>query len=194
MIIQYDFFDQDAVQVAKALLGKVLCSKYKNQWLKTQIIETEAYYIHEKASHSSLGFTEKRKAMFMPPGTIYMYFCRGGDTLNVSVRGEGNAVLIKSGIPYGDDEKMIRTMQQLNPINGRIRPKEKLCSGQILLCKSLHLKVREWDQKQFDSEKFFIEAVGYQPKKIIATKRKGIPKGRDEHLEYRFIDTKFKIL
>jgi len=42
--------------------------------LTAQILETEAYYLNDKASHASLGFTEKRKALFMPPGTIYMYF------------------------------------------------------------------------------------------------------------------------
>jgi DNA-3-methyladenine glycosylase len=33
--------------------------------------------------------------------------------------------------------------------------------------------------------------VGYTPKEIIQTTRLGIPKGRDEHLPYRFIDAAF---
>ena len=191
MILSKSFFNRDAQIVAKALLGKVLRVKYRRLWLSAQIIETEAYYLHEKGSHASLGFTEKRKALFMKPGTIYMYYARGGDSLNVSCQGGGNAVLIKSGIPYGDSEKMIQTMQMLNPCNGRLRAPEKLCSGQTLLCKSLHLKVPDWDQQQFDAEKFYIEDVGYQTKQIIQTTRLGIPEGRDEHLEFRFVDKKF---
>ena len=79
--------------------GKIIYSKYNDLWLTAQILETEAYYLNDKASHASLGFTEKRKALFMPPRTIYMYFSRGSDSLNISCHGEGNAVLIKSGYP-----------------------------------------------------------------------------------------------
>ena len=156
-----DFFNQDALVVAKQLLGKV-------------------------------GYTEKRKALFMPAGTIYMYYARGGDSLNVSVKGRGNAVLIKSALPYIDKntpDNMLATMQQLNPAkNSNItRQPDKLCAGQTLLCKSLGLKVTDWDAKQFDPERFYIKDVGYKPNKIIQTTRLGIPLGRDEHLPYRFI-------
>jgi DNA-3-methyladenine glycosylase len=125
------FFNQDAAKLAKSLLGKVLRVKYQNLWLSARIIETECYYKKEKGSHASLGYTEKRKALFMPPGTIYMYYARGGDSLNFSARGEGNAVLIKSGIPFEDAKtpaNMIKIMQQLNPIknSNKIREPNKL--------------------------------------------------------------------
>jgi len=109
------FFNRDPQIVAQELLGKVLRHFYQGIWLNAQIIETEAYYIHDKASHASLGWTEKRKALFMPAGTIYMYYARGGDSLNISCKGDGNAVLIKSAVPYGKDAKMISLMQKLNP-------------------------------------------------------------------------------
>ncbi|MDF2691609.1 MAG: putative 3-methyladenine glycosylase [Gammaproteobacteria bacterium] len=186
------FFDRDPQVVAKDLLGKVIRVKYKDIWLSASIIETEAYYIHDKGSHASLGFTQKRKALFMPAGTIYMYYARGGDSLNISCHGEGNAVLIKSGRPYIDQntpDNMIEIMQKLNPLPGdRLRDPCKLCSGQTLLCKSLGLKVPQWDTKTFDPDRFYFEDVGYRPKSIIQTKRLGIPLGRDEHLMYRFID------
>ena len=191
-MLKASFFDQDALTLAQALLGKVIRVKYQSFWLSAMIIETEAYYLSEKASHASLGYTEKRKALFMRPGTVYMYYARGGDSLNVSAQDEGNAVLIKSGIPYLDKttpSEMLSCMQQLNSQkNGNVRPVEKLCSGQTLLCQSLGLKVAEWDQKSFDRDRFFIEAISYYPKKIIQTTRLGIPNGRDEHLPYRFID------
>ena len=191
--VSKQFFNDDPCRVAKLLLGKIIRVKYNNCWLSAQIIETEAYYLDDKASHASLGYTEKRKALFMPAGTIYMYYARGGDSFNVSCQGEGNAVLIKSAIPYGNDPKMIQTMQWINPIKGsnKIRDPEKLCSGQTLLCRSLNIKVKEWDQKQFDRKKFYIADVGYSPKKIIQTTRLGIPTGRDEDRLYRFIDAKY---
>ena len=78
----------------------------------------------------------------MPQGIIYMYYTRGGDSLNVSCRGKGNAVLIKSGFPYhnnGSDNTMLSFMQLMNPPQNKIdvRQIEKLCSAQTLLCKSL---------------------------------------------------------
>ena len=90
--IPKSFFYRDAVCVAKELPGKIIYSKYNDLWLTAQIIETEAYYLNDKASHASLGFTEKRKALFMSPGTIYIYFSRGLDSLNISCHGKGNAV------------------------------------------------------------------------------------------------------
>ena len=79
-------------------------------------------------------------------------------------------------------------MQQLNPLpSGQIRPKQRLCNGQTLLCKALGLKVRDWDQKQLITSKLTIEDVDYQPQHILQTTRLGIPIGRDEHLPYRFI-------
>lgn len=195
MVLGRSFFDQDAVRLAKIVLGKVLCVRYQHLWLCAQVIETEAYYIHEKASHASLGFTQKRKALFMEPGTIYMYYSRGGDSLNISAKGKGNAVLIKSAIPYSNADnypEMIKMMQELNPLpNNRRRVPLKLCSGQVLLCRALNLKVKHWDQKQFDVEHFFIQDIGYSPEKIVQRTRLGIRKDRDAHLPYRFIDSRY---
>lgn len=192
MMLLPHFFAQDACQLAMALLGKVLRVKYQQSWLAAKIIETEAYYLHDKASHASLGYTPKRKALFMSPGTIYMYYARGGDSLNVSAQGDGNAVLIKAGIPYLDKVTStyeLALMQQLNPIKGdTLRHTDKLCAGQVLLCRALGLKVPKWDQQQFDRRHFYIEDVGYVPHTIIQTTRLGIPLGRDEHLPYRYID------
>src|SRR5262245_11043734 len=56
------FFDRDALQVARELLGKVIRHRVGDLWLSVRIIETEAYYLAEKGSHASLGYTEKRKA------------------------------------------------------------------------------------------------------------------------------------
>jgi DNA-3-methyladenine glycosylase len=86
------------------------------------------YYLNDKASHSSLGYTEKRKAMFMPPGTIYMYYARGHDSLNFSARGEGNVVLVKAAYPYVDT---IATNEQIEIMRS-------------ISCRSLALKVPNW--------------------------------------------------
>lgn len=194
-MLKPEFFSIDPCHVAQALIGKIIRRKYKNKWLAARIIETEAYYLTDKASHSSLGYTEKRKAMFMPAGTIYMYYARGHDSLNISCGNEGDAVLIKSAFPFIDElspENNIKLMQQLNPANnGSLRPIEKLCAGQTLLCKSLNLKVSEWDQQQFNKNSFYIQDVNKKPVKIIQTTRLGIHQNRDAHLLNRFIDFNF---
>ena len=64
------FFDRDARVVAVELLGQVLWHQVNGHWLAAQIIETEAYFLEEKGSHASLGWTPKRAALFQSPGTI----------------------------------------------------------------------------------------------------------------------------
>lgn len=185
------FFNKDSQELAKTLLGKVIYRKYNTIWLAAQIIETESYYLHEKGSHASLGYTHKKRALFAQPGTIYMYYSRAGDSFNISAHGKGNAVLIKSAYPYEKAKnyrQMIQVMKRLNPNqNGSERDIKKLCAGQTLLCKSLNLKVKDWDAKQFNKD-FFISDGNHTPSKIIQTRRLGIRHGRDEHLLYRFID------
>ena len=199
MIVLPTFFDREPLELAQSLIGKVLRHRindptHGNIWLSAKIIETEAYYQTERGSHSSLGFTEKRKAMFMEPGTIYMYYARGGDSLNFSARGDGNGVLIKSGLAFMDQhssEISLSVMQQLNPINGRMRSPERLCSGQTLLCRSLGLKVPDWNQGSLKRNKLVLEDVEYCPDRLVQCKRLGIPEGRDEHLPYRFVDYEY---
>ncbi|NQV42132.1 MAG: DNA-3-methyladenine glycosylase [Candidatus Marinimicrobia bacterium] len=189
------FFEREPLQVAQSLLGKVIAVNHGNQWLMARIIETEAYCRHEKASHSSLGYTEKRKALFMSPGTIYMYYARGGDSINFSCRGAGNAVLIKSGYPVardGDGLTSIISMQNNNPNpDGSKRSLARLCAGQTLLCKSLGLKVPDWDTRQLKPGLLELWDDDYAPGEIIQTTRLGIHPERDAHLPYRFIDMRF---
>ncbi|WP_241120785.1 DNA-3-methyladenine glycosylase, partial [Achromobacter xylosoxidans] len=112
------FFNRDARQLARELLGKVVRHRVDGLWLSARIIETEAYYLEEKGSHASLGYTHKRRALFMDGGVVYMYYARGGDSLNFSAGGPGNAVLIKSGYPWVDalsGPEALARMQALNP-------------------------------------------------------------------------------
>lgn len=195
----HTFFDQSPIKLAISLLGKVLKHRFRTTsgddiWLSARIIETEAYYVNERASHSSLGYTNKRRALFMRPGTIYMYYARGRDSLNFSAAGDGNGVLIKSGYPCLEENhsaSMLTTMQTLNPGKSGPRQVGKLCNGQTLVCQSLNLKVHQWDAKQLEPNNFYLKDDWYHPEKIIQCPRLGIPTGRDEHLPLRFVDAKY---
>ncbi|WP_051057390.1 DNA-3-methyladenine glycosylase [Herbaspirillum huttiense] len=186
------FFDQDSPALARSLIGKVLRRRWQGLWLSARIIETEAYRLDDKGSHASLGYTHKRRALFMEGGTIYMYYARGADSFNISAKGAGNAVLIKSAYPWLDAQSgpdALALMQKLNPAaGGSARPIERLCAGQTLLCRALALKVPDWDGRSFDPEVLFVDDVGADPALLIQTTRLGIPPGRDEHLPYRFVD------
>ena len=121
-----------------------------------------------------------------------MYYARGGDSLNFSAHGPGNAVLIKSALPWLDavsGAPALTAMQRNNPASdGSPRPPQRLCAGQTLLCKALGLRVPDWDARPFDPQRLFVEDVGSALPRVLQTTRLGIPAGRDEHLLYRFVD------
>jgi len=189
------FFDRDAQALARALIGMVIRHRVNDLWLSARIVETEAYYLHEKGSHASLGYTYKRRALFMDGGVIYMYYARGGDSFNVSAAGPGNAVLVKAGVPWCDalsGEAAIAQMHALNPsADGTPRPLARLCAGQTLLCRALALTVPRWNACRFDPAALYIADVGARPATLIRTTRLGIPPGRDEHLPYRYVDGEY---
>lgn len=172
------------------LLGKILVHWVDDRPLAVRIIETEAYALNERGSHASLGYTEKRKALFMPPGTIYMYYARGNDSFNTSCRGDGNAVLFKSGYPLLLNVDDIRRMR--HHYGEPKRPVHRLSAGQTLLCKALALRVLDWRAKTYVDGKLELWDIGYRPSGIIRTSRLGIPTGRDEQLPYRFIDAAYR--
>lgn len=192
MILHNNFFKKDVVMLAKSLIGKVLCRKIDTITLKARIIETEAYSKSEPASHSSLGWSLSRAAMFMDAGTIYMYHSRAGASFNISALGEGDAVLVKSAVCFLDNDKdTLYFMQQINKKNDKLRDIYHLASGQTLLCKSLMIDRILWDKKQFNNE-LYIEDTGYIPENIVVTSRLGISKDRDNLLlPYRYIDKKY---
>ena len=90
--LEKTFFDQPCVDLSKALLGKRLVRKLDSGvdvW--GVIVETEAYLGGEdKAAHSYDGKkTERNAAMFMDPGTIYVYHIYGMYTcINFSSEGK----------------------------------------------------------------------------------------------------------
>ncbi|NXU10565.1 3MG glycosylase, partial [Pardalotus punctatus] len=90
--LQAEFFNQPCVSLAKSFLGQILVRKLPDgRELWGRIVETEAYLGGEdEASHSKGGKqTQRNAAMFMKPGTLYVYqiygiyFC-----MNVSSQGK----------------------------------------------------------------------------------------------------------
>lgn len=97
------FFDRPAKEVAKDLLGKILCVKAGSKIFKARIVETEAYVgEHDQASHARFGKTDRNAVMYGPAGYAYIYFIYGMyEMLNVVTHGpdEPQAVLIRAAEP-----------------------------------------------------------------------------------------------
>jgi DNA-3-methyladenine glycosylase len=77
--LDYDFYQKDAVSVAKDLLGKILVRKIKGKQIKVKIVDTEAYMgAEDKASHAYNNRQTKRtKTMFGRAGVAYIYLIYG---------------------------------------------------------------------------------------------------------------------
>jgi len=102
--LDYEFYQKNAVQTAKDLLGKILVRKYDGKTIKVKIVETEAYCgAEDKASHAHNNKKTKRtKAMFEKGGIIYIYLIYGMYyCLNIVTAEKDNphAVLVRAGEP-----------------------------------------------------------------------------------------------
>jgi DNA-3-methyladenine glycosylase len=115
MILQESFYTgTDVVHIAKALLGKVLVTRFDGVLTSGIIVETEAYAgVTDKASHAYGGRnTARTSVMYMQGGVSYVYLCYGIHHLfNVVTNVEGipHAVLIRAIEPLeGIDAMLLR--------------------------------------------------------------------------------------
>ncbi len=137
-----EFYNGDTVEIAKALLGKILVRRLEGELLAGRITETEAYIGRcDKACHAyNYRRTERTSTMFMAPGHAYIYFIYGMHyCLNfvTEPEGEPSAVLIRSIEPiagidtvrrlrFGD--KAMTAYRRKNFMNGP----GKVCQGLAL--------------------------------------------------------------
>ncbi len=94
------FYVQDALTVARGLIGMHLVHRLDGTLRIGRIVETEAYQGPEdRAAHSSRGRTPRTEVMFGPPGHAYVYLIYGmWHCLNVVTAAEGvpHAVLLRA--------------------------------------------------------------------------------------------------
>jgi DNA-3-methyladenine glycosylase len=98
-ILPRSFYARPAIEVARALLGKVLV----HGSVSARIVETEAYLgLADEAAHAWRGRTPRTEVIFGPPGHAYVYVIYGiHDCLNVvaEARGSPGCVLIRAVEP-----------------------------------------------------------------------------------------------
>lgn len=153
-----DFYDRDAVSVAKALLGKTLVHVSGGMERRGRIVEVEAYLgPHDLAAHSARGLTDRTKVMFGPPGHAYvymiygMYFC-----LNVVTEREGQAAAV-----------LIRAVEPVANIDGRT-------CGPGLVCRAMGIDKRRNGQDLLTDELHILDAPDIPPSRIARRPRIGV--------------------
>lgn len=109
--LKKSFYTQDAVTVAKGLLGTYLCHKTEKGVICGKIVETEAYMgTEDKAAHSYSGKpTDRTRVMFCEGGLSYVYLIYGMHCcFNVVCNKENTpqAVLIRALEPVSGIEIM----------------------------------------------------------------------------------------
>jgi DNA-3-methyladenine glycosylase len=121
-ILKRSFYERPTVEVARALLGKILV----HGPAAGVIVETEAYLGGDDlAAHSARGLTARTRVIFGPPGHAYVYFIYGMyECLNLVAEPDGKpgCVLIRALQPVAG----IDLMRQRRPA---ARCLEDLASG-----------------------------------------------------------------
>jgi len=172
------FYQQDAINVAQQLIGKLLIRETKQGRLYSRIIETEAYFGEEDtACHASKGRTQRTEVMYQSGGVAYIYLIYGMYHMLNIVTGDSEhpqAVLIRGIEPLSDD------LQPLpNP------PKSQLkTNGPGKLCRYLSIdkQLNHWDLTL--RQQLWVEDIKQQNLSIATGPRIGIdyahPKDRDK--------------
>lgn len=118
-----DFFKQDALVVAPALLGKTIGRRLKDgQLIYGKITETEVYRGEvDTACHARVGKTNRTKTLYDEGGVIYIYLCYGVHYLLNIVTGkkeEPQAVLIRAIATANGPGKLTKALQIDLSMNG----------------------------------------------------------------------------
>ena len=189
MIIDKEFYNRSAIDVANDLLGKVLVREVDGRILKGKIVETEGYLgVTDKAAHVYGGKkTPRVMPMYKKPGNAYiysiygMYYCLNAITVK---EGEPEGVLIRAiepliGLDYISEKRCNKKYIELNK-----KERLNLTSGPSKLCLALNLNKNQNDKLLWDNSLFIadydkeleklIENKKEKTGKIIEAKRIGI--------------------
>ena len=169
--INENFFNKDAEEVAKALLGRVLVRKFSDKGnervLKAKIVETEAYYDEKDPASRARQNGDLRKTMLNEPGTILVYGVHNNWLINfvTNSKGKAQAVLLRA----------------LEPLNFQENTR-----GPGLLTKAMFIDKKFHNQNILNSKELWIESgLNYKDGlEIIEKFRIGIKKDLPKKLRF----------
>lgn len=181
------FYDRDdVVQIARDLLGKVLCTNINDVFTSGIIVETEAYNGRtDKACHSHIhGRTKRTEIMFGRPGKAYVYLCYGIHHLfNVVTNEEGlaDAILVRAIEPLSGVPTILKR-------RGKSKLERSVGGGPGIASQALGISTAHYGTDLL-SDMIWIEDHNsvLNQKDIIASPRVGVDyAGEDALLPWRF--------
>lgn len=183
-ILPPEFYEQPTLQLAEALIGKLLVHETPKGRISGFIVETEAYMGPlDRAAHSYGGRKTKRtEVMFREPGHIYTYQMHTHTLINVVAEDvdEPHAILIRAIEPVEGEELMAFNRNQL--------PKKQWTNGPGKLTKAMGITMEHYGTLWYEKP-LFIEQ-GREPIDISKGPRIGIDNsGEAVHYPYRFWET-----
>lgn len=179
MIITQDFYNRNALEVAKDLLGKVLVREVDGKVLKGRIVETEAYIAAtDKACHAYNGRRTKRtEPLYEEGGVSYIYFIYGlYHCFNVvtNEKDVAEAVLVRAIEPLNEFDYIakIRYNKEYNELTKT--QIKNLTNGPSKLCLAYLIDRDINVLKLYEQGPIYIEDDNYDDFNIVDTKRIGI--------------------
>lgn len=166
------FYRDNAVTIARRLVGAYIVRVVDGARLVARIVETEAYQAPEdKASHAYNGRRTKRTRPFYEAGgTAYVYLIYGmHHCLNVVTNEPEipHAVLIRAAEPVEGLEIMRRNRGRL------AEPPHRLTNGPGKLCNAMGIDLR-FDGIDLCASPTLFLAAGDEPERIAASPRRNI--------------------
>ncbi len=184
MKLQRDFYERNALIVARELLGKYMVRETSEGTTIGKIVETEAYMgTIDAAAHSYKGKSSRNEVMFGPGGYAYVYLIYGMyNCFNIVSNTEGTpeAVLIRALEPSEGIGlmKMRRKTEKLN----------NLCSGPGKLCLAMDITRNENGMDLCEDKLYLLDNEGVPDADVAATPRINIDyAGEAKDYPWRFI-------
>jgi DNA-3-methyladenine glycosylase len=176
-ILKRSFYDRPTIDVARALLGKVLV----HGPTAGIIVETEAYLGGDDlAAHSARGITDRTRVIFGEPGHAYVYLIYGMyECLNLVCEpaGRPGCVLLRALEPVAG----IQIIERRRPA---ARKPEELASGPGKLTLALGITRLQNEADVTRGSLVVREPVETRPAEIAVTPRIGITQCADLPLRF----------
>jgi len=170
---------EDAVALARFLLGKLVVRWWREATVSGRIVETEAYLPGDAASHGFRGRTPRNASLFLPPGYAYVYLAYGTSfMLNVSAgpEGIGAGVLLRAMEPV-DGVALMQSRRGGVPIRDLLRG-----PGRLALAFGIDRRLDGIDL--CTDERLFLASDGAEVGEIAESTRIGITQDADRVLRY----------
>ena len=173
------FYRGPVLEVARALLGKVVVHRVRGRATAGMIVEVEAYGGEDDpACHAAAGLTSRNAPLYGSPGYAYVY-------LNYGIHYLLNAVTGPLGFPAAVLIRALSPLEGLDAMRRRRRPgrrgaeppaDEALCRGPGNLTRALGVTLRQ-NRLDLCGERLFIEDRGLPVEAVRWGPRIGIAVG-----------------